>query len=69
MRACGFVCLVFVIFLLIDQFYTGLDYFRLFIGGLVAVALWTDLEPYVRRRWRRRIAGRQSYSSRTKEKE
>jgi hypothetical protein len=42
MRACSFVCLIGVVFLIIDQFYSGLRWERLFIGGFVVVAIWTD---------------------------
>lgn len=42
MRACSFVCLVFCVLLIIDQFYRGFDLVELAMGGLVAVAFWTD---------------------------
>lgn len=42
MRACSFVCLVFCALLIIDQFYRGFDGGKLFLGGFVAVAFWTD---------------------------
>jgi hypothetical protein len=42
MRACSFV-----LFLIIDQFYSGLNWDRLFIGGLVIVAIWTDCERWL----------------------
>lgn len=35
MRACSFVCIIGVVFLFIDQFYSGLNWERLFIGGFV----------------------------------
>ena len=47
MRACSLVCLISVIFLIIDQFYSGLRWERLFIGGLVGVAIWTDCSRWL----------------------
>lgn len=47
MRACSLVCLIGVIFLIIDQFYIGLRWERLFIGGLVGVAIWTDCSRWL----------------------
>ena len=58
MRACSLVCAIGVVFLLINQFYRGLDWGQVFIGGLVLVALWTDCEPWLRyrfRRWKRQM--------------
>ncbi|VBB09084.1 Hypothetical protein LUCI_4370 [Lucifera butyrica] len=48
MRACTLVCIIGVGFLLIDQFYDGLNLGHLFIGGFVAVAIWTDCERWFR---------------------
>lgn len=48
MRACSFVCIIGVIFLFIDQFYSGLNWGRLFIGGFVITAIWTDCERWLR---------------------
>jgi hypothetical protein len=48
MRACSFVCIVGVAFLIIDQFYSGLSWERLFIGGFVIVAIWTDCGRWLR---------------------
>lgn len=48
MRACSFVCIIGVVFLIIDQFYSGLSWERLFIGGFVMVAIWTDCERWLR---------------------
>lgn len=47
MRACSFVCIVGIVFLIIDQFYSGLNWGRLFIGGFVIVAIWTDCERWL----------------------
>lgn len=55
MRACSFVCGIVVIFLGIDQFYSGLNYWRLFIAGLFAIAVWTDCEPLLKRYYRRKF--------------
>jgi hypothetical protein len=54
MRACSFVCLISVIFLIIDQFYRGLNWEKLFIGGFIAVAVWTDCERWLCYKLRRR---------------
>ena len=48
MRACSLVCIIGLIFLLINQFYRGIDWGQLFIGGFVAVAIWTDCERWLR---------------------
>ena len=48
MRACSFVCIYGVILLIIDQFYRGLNWGNLFIGGFVIVAIWTDCESWLR---------------------
>lgn len=48
MRACSFVCIIGIIFLIIDQFYSGLSWERLFIGGFVLTAVWTDCERWLR---------------------
>lgn len=53
MRACSFVCVIGVVFLIIDQFYSGLNWGRLFIGGLVVVAIWTDCERWLRYRFKK----------------
>ncbi len=54
MRACSLVCIIGIVFLLIDQFYSGLSWERLFIGGFVAVAIWTDCEGWLRYKLRHR---------------
>lgn len=54
MRACSLVCIIGIVFLFIDQFYSGLSWERLFIGGFVAVAVWTDCEGWLRYRLRRK---------------
>ncbi len=54
MRACSLVCIIGIVFLLIDQFYSGLSWERLFIGGFVAVAIWTDCEVWLRYKLRHR---------------
>lgn len=48
MRACSFICIISVAFLIIDQFYNGLNWERLFIVGLILVAIWTDCGRWVR---------------------
>lgn len=53
-RACSFVCSVAVVFLGIDQFYSGFNWGRLFIGGFVVVAIWTDCECWLRYKIRHR---------------
>lgn len=57
MRACSLVCIVGIVFLLINQFYRGLNLEQLFIGGFVLVAIWTDCECWVRYKLRRRKHG------------
>ena len=54
MRACSLVCVIGIIFLLINQFYSGLNWAQLFIGGFVAVAVWTDCSRWVRYKLRHR---------------
>lgn len=54
MRACSLVCMIGLVFLLIDQCYSGVNWGRLFIGGFVAVALWSDCERWLRYRLKRR---------------
>jgi hypothetical protein len=54
MRACSLVCIIGIIFLLINQFYSGLNWAQLFIGGFVAVAVWTDCGRWVRYKLRHR---------------
>ncbi|WP_371371859.1 hypothetical protein [Sporomusa aerivorans] len=54
MRACSLVCIIIVIFLLINQFYSGLNWEQLFIGGFVAVAIWTDCGRWLRYKLRHR---------------
>lgn len=46
MRACSLVCIFAVVFILIDQFYSGLNWERLFIGGFVLTAIWTDCDRW-----------------------
>jgi hypothetical protein len=52
MRACSLVCIIGVMILLINQFYRGLNWEQLFIGGFVAVAIWTDCEGWLRYQFR-----------------
>lgn len=54
MRACTLVCIISIVFLLINQFYRGLDWGQLFIGGFVVVAIVTDCERWLRYKLRRR---------------
>lgn len=42
MRAYSLVCIVGIVFLLINQFYRGLNLEQLFIGGFVLVACHMD---------------------------
>lgn len=53
MGACSFVCISGVVFLIIDQFYSGLNWGNLFIGGFVVVAIWTDCERWLRYKLRK----------------
>lgn len=53
MRACSFLCIVCVLFLIIDQFYSGLNWVGLFLIGLIIVAIWTDYERWLRYRIRK----------------
>lgn len=62
MRACSFVCIIFVLLLGVDQFYSGLNWERLFIGGFVVVALWTDFERWIRMKLRQRKQAEQAHS-------
>ena len=57
MRACSFVCTIIVIFLGIDQFYSGLNWWRLFIGGFMMIAVWTDCERWLRYKIRHKRHG------------
>lgn len=57
MRACSFVCTIIVVFLCVDQFYNGLNWWRLFIGGFMVVAVWTDCERWLRYKIRHRKHG------------
>ncbi len=52
MRACSLVCLIGVGFLLINQFYSGLKWEQVILGGAVLVAVWTDCERWLRYRLR-----------------
>lgn len=54
MRACSFVCTIIVLFMIIDQFYSGLNYERLFICGVIAIAIWTDCERWFRYKIKRK---------------
>lgn len=54
MRACSLVCSIGLLFLLINQFYSGIDWGQLFIGGFVAVAIWTDCERWFCYKFRRK---------------
>jgi len=53
MRACVFVCIIFCILIIIDQFYRGLDYGKLFMGGFVVMAIWTDCSKLFIRKYKR----------------
>lgn len=53
MRACSLVCAIIVVFLVIDQFYSGLNWERLFVCGLMVVAIWTDCERWLRYKLRK----------------
>lgn len=53
MRACSFVCIIICIFIIIDQFYRGLDYGKLFIGGFILVAVWTDCNKLFLRKYKK----------------
>ena len=57
MRACSLLCMIVVVFLGIDQFYSGLNYWRLFIGGFFAIAVWTDCSPLFKRYYKRKAKG------------
>lgn len=57
MRACSFVCIIGVLFLIIYQFYHRFDWGQLFIGGFVVVAIWTDCERWFRYKLRKRRHG------------
>ena len=48
MRACTLVCSLGVVFLLINQFYRGLDWAQLIFTGLVVVAILTDSERWLK---------------------
>jgi len=52
--ACSLVCTISIVFLLINQFYRGLNWEQLFIGGFVVVAIWTDCERWLRHKFRQR---------------
>lgn len=54
MRACSFVCTIIVLFMIIDQFYSGLNYERLFICGVITIAIWTDCERWFRYKIKRK---------------
>ena len=56
MRSCSLLCIIVVIFLGIDQFYSGINYWRLFIGGFFAIAVWTDCGPFFKRYYKRRAS-------------
>jgi len=43
-----------IVFLVIDQFYSGLNWERLFIGGFVVTAIWTDCHRWLHYKIRRR---------------
>jgi len=53
MRACSFVCIIICILIIIDQFYRGLDYGKLFMGGFIAVAIWTDNGKWFIRKYKK----------------
>ncbi|MBP2637893.1 MAG: hypothetical protein H6Q72_3800 [Firmicutes bacterium] len=48
------VCSIGLLFLFINQFYRGIDWGQLFIGGFVIVAIWTDCERWFRYKFRRK---------------
>ena len=46
MRASAFICLVGVFFTLVDQFYSGIDWMKLFLAGLVMVVVVTECKRW-----------------------
>ena len=55
MRACSFVCIIICIIIIIDQFYRGLDYGKLFMGGFILVAIWTDCSKLLLRKIKKKF--------------
>jgi len=55
MRACSFVCIIIFIIIIIDQFYRGLDYGKLFMGGFILVAIWTDCSKWFLRKYKKKV--------------
>ncbi|WP_346353003.1 hypothetical protein [Azotosporobacter soli] len=54
MRACSWLCFIGVLFTIVDQFYSGINWMRLFLGGLAAVAVWTDCERWLQYKLRKK---------------
>lgn len=54
MRACSLICIFGLVFLLVNQFYRGIHWEQLIFSGFVAIAIWTDCEPWLRYKLRRR---------------
>lgn len=48
MRACTLICSLGVVFLLINQFYRGLDWAQVIFAGFVIVAILTDSERWLK---------------------
>lgn len=48
MRASSFICIVGVLFTVVDQFYSGINLMRLFLAGFVAVVVLTECERWLR---------------------
>ena len=48
MRASAFICLVGVFLTLVDQFYSGIDWMKLFLAGLVMVVVVTECKRWFR---------------------
>jgi len=55
MRACSFVCIIICLLIIIDQFYRGLDYGKLFMGGFIVVAIWTDCSKLFLRKYKNKF--------------
>jgi len=55
MRPCCFICIIICILIIIDQFYRGLDYGKLFMGGFILVAIWTDSSKWMLRKYKKTI--------------
>lgn len=53
MRACSFICCIVVVFIIINQFYSGLNYKQLSIGSFVLIAIWIDSKHWLRYKLRK----------------